>query len=282
MCWITKEEFFEHFPTIYLSAFDTARLKEAGYVNDLIDEFPREDPSAPAHIEEEKKVDDDDDDVSHSAAISHVVDEGSTCSAGETKNATKQTSSSESDISEDTNGVSPPTHIDLLQKDEDNNTAGAMKDGTEEKSGAADDHETKPESFRGRANQVKSMTQKFGAEKSGRKKCAAPVKAKSTGGQIELMRKKLEQENVEPKRESISGGRANQVESTKQKIGGEKTSRKKGAAPVKAKSTGGQIELMKKKLEEEKKKPRKETTAEPTKTGKMNQVELMRLKFQGR
>ena len=51
MCWITKEEFFEHFTTIYLSAFNTARLKEADYVNDLEDDFPR--PTTDESIEEE-------------------------------------------------------------------------------------------------------------------------------------------------------------------------------------------------------------------------------------
>ena len=41
MCWVTKDEFFKYFPSIFVSAFNTARLKDPDYVNDLEDEFPR-------------------------------------------------------------------------------------------------------------------------------------------------------------------------------------------------------------------------------------------------
>lgn len=39
--WLTKDEFFRYFPTIYLCKFNTSRLKEKDYVNDLGDEFVR-------------------------------------------------------------------------------------------------------------------------------------------------------------------------------------------------------------------------------------------------
>ena len=54
MCWMTKGEFFKYFPSIYLSAFNMARLQDANYVNDLEDEFPRRKGTEPK-VEEEKK-----------------------------------------------------------------------------------------------------------------------------------------------------------------------------------------------------------------------------------
>ena len=41
LCWVTKEEFFQYFPTIYVSAFNMTRLKDPKYVNDLKDDFTR-------------------------------------------------------------------------------------------------------------------------------------------------------------------------------------------------------------------------------------------------
>lgn len=44
LCWVTKEEFFQYFPTIYLCAFNMNRLQEDGdgddnYINDLQNDF---------------------------------------------------------------------------------------------------------------------------------------------------------------------------------------------------------------------------------------------------
>ena len=47
MCWVTKKEFFNYFPTLYVCAFDMTRLKDPNYVNDLEDHFHNE-PSAAA------------------------------------------------------------------------------------------------------------------------------------------------------------------------------------------------------------------------------------------
>ena len=37
--WVTKEEFFAYFPTVYLSAFNMTRLQSKDYVNDLEHDF---------------------------------------------------------------------------------------------------------------------------------------------------------------------------------------------------------------------------------------------------
>jgi hypothetical protein len=42
--WVTKEEFFQYFPTIYLCAFNMTRLRERDYVNDLKDDIERPPP----------------------------------------------------------------------------------------------------------------------------------------------------------------------------------------------------------------------------------------------
>lgn len=47
LCWVTKKEFFQYFPTIYVSAFDMTRLKDPKYVNDLKDDFTRRPKVAP-------------------------------------------------------------------------------------------------------------------------------------------------------------------------------------------------------------------------------------------
>ena len=47
LCWVTKEEFFRYFPTIYLCAFNMTRLQDDKYVNDLEDEFERSKQSEP-------------------------------------------------------------------------------------------------------------------------------------------------------------------------------------------------------------------------------------------
>jgi len=39
--WLTRAEFFRYFPTIYLCKFNTDRLRDANYTNDLEDEFRR-------------------------------------------------------------------------------------------------------------------------------------------------------------------------------------------------------------------------------------------------
>jgi len=39
LCWVTKEEFFRYFPTIYVCAFNMTRLKDDSYVNDLKNDF---------------------------------------------------------------------------------------------------------------------------------------------------------------------------------------------------------------------------------------------------
>jgi hypothetical protein len=41
--WVTKEELFHYFPTIYLCAFNMTRLQDENYVNDLEDDFKRRD-----------------------------------------------------------------------------------------------------------------------------------------------------------------------------------------------------------------------------------------------
>jgi len=41
MCWVTKKEFFQYFPTVYVGALDMTRLKDGNYVNDLEDHFQR-------------------------------------------------------------------------------------------------------------------------------------------------------------------------------------------------------------------------------------------------
>lgn len=40
--WVTKEEFFHYFPTIYLCAFNMTKLQDKHYVNDLKDDIERE------------------------------------------------------------------------------------------------------------------------------------------------------------------------------------------------------------------------------------------------
>lgn len=47
LCWVTKEEFFRYFPTIYVGALNITRLKDAKYVNDLDDHFKRRPKAAP-------------------------------------------------------------------------------------------------------------------------------------------------------------------------------------------------------------------------------------------
>lgn len=47
LCWVTKEEFFRYFPTIYVCALNMTRLKDDTYVNDLIDGFRRQPKAAP-------------------------------------------------------------------------------------------------------------------------------------------------------------------------------------------------------------------------------------------
>jgi hypothetical protein len=42
--WVTKEEFFQYFPTIYVCAFNMTRLKDRSYVNDLQDDIERAPP----------------------------------------------------------------------------------------------------------------------------------------------------------------------------------------------------------------------------------------------
>lgn len=44
MFWVTQKEFFDHFPTIYLCAFNMTRLKDKNYTNDLKDDIEREAP----------------------------------------------------------------------------------------------------------------------------------------------------------------------------------------------------------------------------------------------
>jgi len=39
--WLTRDEFFRYFPTIYLCKFNTTRLRDEDYTNDLSDEFVR-------------------------------------------------------------------------------------------------------------------------------------------------------------------------------------------------------------------------------------------------
>jgi len=46
--WLTKAEFFAYFPTIYVCAFNMARLKDENYVNDLEHDFPPPDTTATA------------------------------------------------------------------------------------------------------------------------------------------------------------------------------------------------------------------------------------------
>ena len=47
LCWVTKEEFFRYFPTIYVCALNITRLKDAKYINDLNDHFKRRPKAAP-------------------------------------------------------------------------------------------------------------------------------------------------------------------------------------------------------------------------------------------
>jgi hypothetical protein len=47
LCWVTKQEFFRYFPTIYVCAFNMTRLKDDKYVNDLNDDFKRRPKALP-------------------------------------------------------------------------------------------------------------------------------------------------------------------------------------------------------------------------------------------
>jgi hypothetical protein len=47
LCWVTKQEFFRYFPTVYVCALNMTRLKDKNYVNDLKDDFKRKPKAAP-------------------------------------------------------------------------------------------------------------------------------------------------------------------------------------------------------------------------------------------
>jgi hypothetical protein len=223
MCWITREEFFQHFPTIYLSAFDTARLKEDDYVNDLTDDFPRDAANNPARVEDEKVAErsddaadlssseigmdipdtpDQDDNIHPSTSTTPVIpvpvdEEGNT---EETTTVTKESSTTtgEMDKSEHVNDVSPSNSSNQEEVEEDLVQNDEEKANTEETNDDAGTNErAQRESIRGYANQVELMKQKMEEERNkknadkgtGAKRGPAPKEGMS---KVELMTMKFQ------------------------------------------------------------------------------------------
>ena len=192
MCWITKEEFFKHFPSIYLCAFNTARLKEADYVNDLEDEFPRDNPSA--HAEESSESSDDSSvDISLSDSDDDI--------------------SISDDEEPSTRRGAPVRRIASVRKT--NGSSGELSD--------VSSHSAKSqEQVGGRANQVEDMKKKLAEEKKGRR---VLERATSSGSQIQLMKEKLEEDRknrayAAPPRRTMSAGGSSKIAMMAQKFKG--------------------------------------------------------------
>ncbi|CAB9518072.1 Calpain-1 catalytic subunit [Seminavis robusta] len=47
LCWVTKQEFFRYFPSVYVCTLNMTRIKDSNYVNDLEDDFVKK-PKATA------------------------------------------------------------------------------------------------------------------------------------------------------------------------------------------------------------------------------------------
>lgn len=199
MCWITKEEFFQHFPTIYLSAFNTARLKEDDYVNDLTDEFPRDEDVHPS--------------TSASASARNAYEE-----AAERSDSTIELSSSddESDDDDDVRRSSTITGRGSLPSASTRTTSSSSSDDDndddDEERNDSDDDDDIPsinskrsqrqrEEIRGNANQVELMKQKMEDErnkknKKGRTGAKRPALQKGMS-KVELMKLKFQGEKYE-------------------------------------------------------------------------------------